>query len=130
MVILHMRHVCLVNDDTIFILEQWTRLCSCRYFNSLQSECFSACFHSDVNMVISAPTGSGKTVLFELCILRLLSKFISAEGKFIHVKGTLKTVGFYPNFPPVNAWLLGILMNWNISSTSNFKFTAIRAQSV
>ncbi|KAM7509150.1 hypothetical protein LguiA_019603 [Lonicera macranthoides] len=64
---------------------------SFRYFNSLQSECFSACFLSDVNMVISAPTGSGKTVLFELCILRLLSKFISAEGTFIHIKGTLKT---------------------------------------
>jgi ATP-dependent DNA helicase HFM1/MER3 len=65
---------------------------TCRYFNSLQSECFPVCFHSDANMVISAPTGSGKTVLFELCILRLLSKFISEEGRFIHLKGTLKTV--------------------------------------
>lgn len=46
-------------------------------------------------MVISAPTGSGKTVLFELCILRLLSRFISGEGKFIHIKGSLKTVSFY-----------------------------------
>lgn len=45
-------------------------------------------------MVISAPTGSGKTVLFELCILRLLSKFISEDGRFIHIKGTLKTVSF------------------------------------
>jgi ATP-dependent DNA helicase HFM1/MER3 len=43
-------------------------------------------------MVISAPTGSGKTVLFELCILRLLSKFVSEEGRFIHLKGTLKAV--------------------------------------
>lgn len=66
-------------------------LCTCRYFNSLQSECFSICFYSDVNMVVSAPTGSGKTVLFELCILRLLSRFIS-EGRFVHRKGTLKTV--------------------------------------
>ncbi|KAL5726250.1 DNA helicase [Ranunculus cassubicifolius] len=33
-------------------------------------------------MVISAPTGSGKTVLFELCILRLLSRFLSKEEKF------------------------------------------------
>lgn len=63
-----------------------------RYFNSLQSECFPTCYHSDVNMVISAPTGSGKTVLFELCILRLLAKSISSEGRFIHVKGSLKTV--------------------------------------
>ncbi|KAK9108131.1 hypothetical protein Syun_024142 [Stephania yunnanensis] len=61
------------------------------YFNSLQSECFAECFLSDINMVISAPTGSGKTVLFELCILRLLSRFLSQDGKFNHVKGTLKT---------------------------------------
>lgn len=71
----------------------------CRYFNSLQSECFSPCFLSDINMVISAPTGSGKTVLFELCILRLLSRFISEEGRFIHVKGTLKTVSLLNNDP-------------------------------
>ncbi|CAI0456154.1 unnamed protein product [Linum tenue] len=67
-----------------------------RYFNPLQSECFPVCFHSDVNMVISAPTGSGKTVLFELCILRLLSRFISGQN-FIHVKGTLKTVYIAPS---------------------------------
>ncbi|KAL2500073.1 ATP-dependent DNA helicase MER3-like protein [Abeliophyllum distichum] len=68
-----------------------------RYFNSLQSECFPACFLSDINMVISAPTGSGKTVLFELCILRLLSKFISTDGEFIHLKGTLKTIYVAPS---------------------------------
>jgi ATP-dependent DNA helicase HFM1/MER3 len=64
----------------------------CRYFNSLQSECFHVCFFSDVNMVISAPTGSGKTVLFELCILRLLSRFLSPDWRFNLNKGTLKTV--------------------------------------
>ncbi|KAL6953196.1 Sec63 [Sarracenia purpurea var. burkii] len=80
-----------------------------RYFNSLQSECFSACFLSDVNMVISAPTGSGKTVLFELCILRLLSRFISAEGRFIHIKGTLKTVYIAPS----KALVQEKLRDWN-----------------
>jgi ATP-dependent DNA helicase HFM1/MER3 len=45
-----------------------------------------------VNMVVSAPTGSGKTVLFELCILRLLSRFLTPEWRFSLVKGTLKTV--------------------------------------
>jgi hypothetical protein len=43
-------------------------------------------------MVVSAPTGSGKTVLFELCILRLLSRFLTPEWRFSLVKGTLKTV--------------------------------------
>ncbi|XP_077253583.1 DNA helicase ROCK-N-ROLLERS isoform X6 [Tasmannia lanceolata] len=70
---------------------------SFRYFNSLQSECFSACFLSDINMVISAPTGSGKTVLFELCILRLLSRFLTQYGKFNHIKGTLKTIYIAPS---------------------------------
>ncbi|PPD82339.1 hypothetical protein GOBAR_DD20727 [Gossypium barbadense] len=48
-------------------------------------------------MVISAPTGSGKTVLFELCILRLLSRFISGDGRFVHIKGTLKTIYIAPS---------------------------------
>ncbi|KAM6572347.1 hypothetical protein CsatA_016427 [Cannabis sativa] len=70
---------------------------SFRYFNSLQNECFPVCFHSDINMVVSAPTGSGKTVLFELCILRVLSRFISEGTKFVHVKGTLKTIYIAPS---------------------------------
>ncbi|KAK9683522.1 hypothetical protein RND81_10G147700 [Saponaria officinalis] len=70
---------------------------SFRYFNSLQSECFPTCFLSDVNMVISAPTGSGKTVLFELCILRLLSRSLAADGRFVHVNGTLKTIYIAPS---------------------------------
>ncbi|KAH9742365.1 DExH-box ATP-dependent RNA helicase DExH17 [Citrus sinensis] len=79
-----------------------------RYFNSLQSECFPVCFGSEVNMVISAPTGSGKTVLFELCILRLLSRFIS-EGRFVHIKGTLKTVYIAPS----KALIQEKLRDWN-----------------
>ncbi|GAB2284680.1 hypothetical protein Dimus_019132 [Dionaea muscipula] len=80
-----------------------------RYFNSLQSECFPACFLSDVNMVISAPTGSGKTVLFELCILRLLSKFLSTDGRFLHIKGTLKTIYVAPS----KALVQEKLRDWN-----------------
>ncbi|XP_047182183.1 DExH-box ATP-dependent RNA helicase DExH17 [Vigna umbellata] len=82
---------------------------SFRYFNSLQSECFPICFHSDVNMIISAPTGSGKTVLFELCILRLLSRFISAGGIFIHEKGSLKTIYIAPS----KALVQEKLRDWN-----------------
>ena len=31
-------------------------------FNGVQSQCFKEIFDSDMNMVISAPTGAGKTV--------------------------------------------------------------------
>ncbi|KAJ7461495.1 Sec63 Brl domain-containing protein [Mycena latifolia] len=41
-------------------------------FNAVQSTCFDTVFQTDENMVISAPTGSGKTVLFELAIIRML----------------------------------------------------------
>ncbi|KAF0931605.1 hypothetical protein E2562_005569 [Oryza meyeriana var. granulata] len=81
-----------------------------RYFNSLQSECFPACFLSDANMVISAPTGSGKTVLFELCILRLLSRFLSSELRFNLIQGTLKTI----YIAPMKALVQEKLRDWNM----------------
>ncbi|KAH9928154.1 uncharacterized protein B0H18DRAFT_875089 [Fomitopsis serialis] len=39
-------------------------------FNAVQSKCFDTVMHTDQNMV--SPTGSGKTVLFELAIIRML----------------------------------------------------------
>ncbi|QRW16469.1 mitochondrial import inner membrane translocase subunit TIM54 [Rhizoctonia solani] len=41
-------------------------------FNAMQSQCFNTAVNTESNMVISAPTGAGKTVLFELSIIRLL----------------------------------------------------------
>lgn len=41
-------------------------------FNSMQSTVVHQLLHSNDNIVVSAPTGSGKTVLHELGILRLL----------------------------------------------------------
>ncbi|KAH7658892.1 DNA helicase protein [Dioscorea alata] len=103
-----------------------------RYFNSLQSECFPVCFLSDVNVVVSAPTGSGKTVLFELCILRLLSRFLSYEGKFNHQKGTLKTIYIAPSKALVqeklrdwnmkfNTWVINCLEMTGDNETYNLK---------
>ncbi|KAJ2859709.1 ATP-dependent DNA helicase MER3 [Coemansia aciculifera] len=51
------------------------------HFNRLQSTCFADLYDSDVNLVISAPTASGKTVLMEIAICRLFRDATSRGGK-------------------------------------------------
>jgi replicative superfamily II helicase len=46
----------------------------------IQSDCFREAFCSDMNMVVSSPTGSGKTVILELAVLRMLRQHISPTG--------------------------------------------------
>ena len=50
----------------------WSQLFSFECFNAVQSACFNLAACTNENFVVSAPTGCGKTVLFELAILRLL----------------------------------------------------------
>ncbi|XP_056379143.1 probable ATP-dependent DNA helicase HFM1 [Hyla sarda] len=42
------------------------------YFNYIQSKAFDDVLYSDKNFVMCSPTGSGKTVIFEIAIVRLL----------------------------------------------------------
>ena len=48
------------------------------HFNEMQSAALPALLHSDATVVVTAPTGSGKTVLFELAIARLLASCVRA----------------------------------------------------
>ncbi|KAL8269770.1 hypothetical protein Esti_006299 [Eimeria stiedai] len=41
------------------------------YFNPIQSQTFHVCYHTDYNVLLGAPTGSGKTIVAELTMLRL-----------------------------------------------------------
>lgn len=43
-------------------------------FNHLQSEVANMLCHSDDNMVVSAPTGAGKTAIFEMALARFISR--------------------------------------------------------
>ncbi|KAL2620884.1 hypothetical protein R1flu_001089 [Riccia fluitans] len=82
---------------------------SFRYFNSVQSECFSSAYLSDDNLVVSAPTGSGKTGIFELCILRLLARLLTPEGLFSQPRGALKIV----YVAPTKALIQEKVKEWN-----------------
>ena len=44
-------------------------------FNRVQSECLDDLLYTDKVVVVSAPTGSGKTVLFEIAIIKAIQSF-------------------------------------------------------
>ncbi|XP_055863197.1 probable ATP-dependent DNA helicase HFM1 [Biomphalaria glabrata] len=57
------------------------------YFNLLQSKVYDEVLYTDNSIVVSAPTGSGKTVVFELALIRLLMKTDDSvsSGKIIYM---------------------------------------------
>ena len=40
------------------------------YFNPIQTQVFHTLYHTDTNVLLGAPTGSGKTVAAEVAIFR------------------------------------------------------------
>ena len=57
-------------------------------FNAIQSKCFMTAFNSDDNLVVSAPTGGGKTAILELAICRLVSRYKEDRYKIVYMAPT------------------------------------------
>lgn len=53
-------------------------------FNAVQSKCFDIIYRTNDNFVLSSPTGSGKTVAFELAICRLINSFSGDDFKIVY----------------------------------------------
>ena len=50
---------------------KWESIFPFDHFNPIQTQIFHTVYHSDDNVLVGAPTGSGKTVTAELAVLRL-----------------------------------------------------------
>lgn len=48
-------------------------------FNAIQSRCYASVYGTGDNLVVSAPTGGGKTVILELAICRLLAESSNSD---------------------------------------------------
>ena len=57
-------------------------------FNAVQSKCFPIAYKSDDNLVVSAPTGGGKTAILEMAICRLINGFRTDQYKIVYMAPT------------------------------------------
>ena len=70
------------NLETSEALPEWARqgFGSAKQLNRIQSKCFQSAFHDDGNMLVCAPTGSGKTNVAFLSVLREIGKHRNPES--------------------------------------------------
>ncbi|PSR79468.1 hypothetical protein BD289DRAFT_455819 [Coniella lustricola] len=71
-----------------FIPDRFSTVFPYELLNAVQSKCFETIYKTDDNVVISAPTGSGKTALLELAICRLASLKDSENIKVVYLAPT------------------------------------------
>ena len=55
-----------------------------KLFNAVQSKCFASIYNTSDNVVVAAPTGSGKTAILELAICKLVQDFGSEQFKIVY----------------------------------------------
>ncbi|KAG7336122.1 hypothetical protein KOW79_000815 [Hemibagrus wyckioides] len=53
------------------------------HYNPIQTQIFHTLYHTDTNVLLGAPTGSGKTIAAEMAIFRVFNKYPTAKVVYI-----------------------------------------------
>lgn len=51
------------------------------HFNPIQTQIFHTLYHTDTNVLLGAPTGSGKTIAAEMAMFRVFNQYPTAKVK-------------------------------------------------
>lgn len=69
--------VTVLNDKKMEALYSFT------HFNPIQTQIFHCLYHTDVNVLLGAPTGSGKTIAAEIAMFRVFKQY--PRGKVVYI---------------------------------------------
>lgn len=58
------------------------------FLNAVQSKCFEAVYRTDDNVVVSAPTGCGKTAILDIAIAKLVGENHQEKSKIVYLAPT------------------------------------------
>ena len=67
----------------VLMNKDYESIFSFSYFNPIQTQVFHSVYHSDQNILLGAPTGSGKTVIAELAMLRVFTHYPGAKCVYV-----------------------------------------------
>lgn len=73
----------------------YERLFKFSHFNPVQTQVFHTLYHTDHNVLLGAPTGSGKTIVAEMAIFRVFSKYPKKKVRRMMVDNCSWMSGFY-----------------------------------
>lgn len=60
------------------------------HFNPIQTQIFHTLYHTDTNVLLGAPTGSGKTIAAEMAMFRVFNKYPGSKVGLLPSPSALK----------------------------------------
>lgn len=75
---------------------QYESLYKFTHFNPIQTQIFHTLYHTDTNVLLGAPTGSGKTIAAEMAMFRVFNKYPTSKVRLaVSICFTVEFMGIF-----------------------------------